>query len=75
MKINAKQPFVDIGKQETYEQFQQKKSNLMVFEARQIFQLFRQITRFLRNNGPLSKFSYRILHFLISIINYKKMSP
>ena len=47
----------------------------MVVEARQIFQFFRKITRFLRNNGPLSKFSYRILHFLISIINYKKMSP
>ena len=40
----------------------------MVIGARQSFQSFRQITCFLGNTRALSKFRYRILHNLISII-------
>ena len=40
----------------------------MVVAARQSFQFFRQITWFLGSNEALSKFRYRILHNLISII-------
>ena len=43
----------------------------MVVGARQSFQLFRQITWFLGNARALSKFKYRILHLLISIIKLK----
>ena len=57
--------FVDIVKQEMYAKFQQK---ILVAGRRQRFQLFRQITWFLRNNRALSKFKYWILHYLISII-------
>ena len=48
-----------------YAKFQQK---ILVAGRRQRFQLFRQITWFLRNNRALSKFKYWILHYLISII-------
>ena len=40
----------------------------MIVGARQSFQFFRQITWFLGNNRALSRFRYRILHNLISII-------
>ena len=40
----------------------------MVVGARQRFPFFRQITWFLKNNRALSKFRYRILYNLISII-------
>ena len=43
--------------------------------ARQIFHFFRQITWVLRNNRALSKFKYQILHYLISIIKSKNISP
>ena len=48
--------------------FSQKHLTLMVARARQIFEFFRQITWFRRNNRALSKFRYRILHYLISFI-------
>ena len=44
----------------------------MVVGARQSFQFFIQITWFLGNNRALSKFRYRILHNLISIISLFK---
>ena len=48
----------------------------MVVGTRQRFQIFRQITWFLRNNRALSKFRYRILHYLVSIIKLEKeISP
>ena len=71
-KHNKKYPthlFIDIGKTETWEKFQQKILNFTV--ACQSFQFFRQITWFLRNARVLSKFKYCILHFLISIIKLK----
>ena len=40
----------------------------MTVGARQSFQFLRQNTRFLENNRALSKFSYEIFHYLISII-------
>ena len=40
----------------------------MVVGACQSFQFFRQVTWFHRNKGALSKFKWRILHYLISII-------
>ena len=40
----------------------------MVVAARQSFQFFRQMTWFLGNNRAWSKFKYRILNYLISII-------
>ena len=43
----------------------------MVVGARQSFQFFRQNTWFLENSGTLPKLLYKILHYLISIINYK----
>ena len=36
--------------------------------ARQTFQFFRQVTWLLINNGALSKFKCRVLHYRISII-------
>ena len=51
-----RQPFVDIGKQETWAKFQQKKLNCRVVGACQSFQIFRQNTWFLKNNRALSKF-------------------
>ena len=48
--------------------FSQKDLAFMVARARQIFEFFRQITWFRRNNRALSKFRYRILHYLISFI-------
>ena len=61
-------PFVDIRKTETCGKLQQKILNSMVVGARQSFGFFRQITWFLRNTRPLSKFKNWILHQLISII-------
>ena len=63
--------FVDIRRTKTCAKFQQKVLNFMVVGARQSFQLFRQITWFLGNARALSKFKYRILHLLISIIKLK----
>ena len=40
----------------------------MVTGARQSFQFFRHLTWFLENNRAYSKFTYRVLHYLISII-------
>ena len=40
----------------------------MVLGARQSFQFLGQITWFLENNKVLTKYRYRILHNLISII-------
>ena len=40
----------------------------MVVAARQSFQFFRQMTWFLGNDRAWSKFKYRILNYLISII-------
>ena len=45
----------------------------MVVGARQSFQIFRQNISFLENNRALSKFLYGILHYTISIINYKSI--
>ena len=56
-KKYTKHPFVDIVKYETCAKF-----------YHQSFQFFIQITWFLGNNRALSKFRYRILHNLISII-------
>ena len=58
---------------ETCAKFQQKILNSTVVEARQSFQFFRQITRFLRNTTVLSKFKYWILHRLISIIKLQNI--
>ena len=66
-KENPEHPFVDIVKQETRANFQQKVLNFVVVGARQSFQFFRQIAWFLGNNRALSKFRYRILYNLISI--------
>ena len=41
---------------------------LVLVGARQSFQFSRQITCFLENKRALSKFKYRILHHLTSII-------
>ena len=65
---NPTHPFVDIRRTETYAKFQQKIINSTVVGAHQSFQFFRQITWFLGNTRPLSKFKYCILHHLISII-------
>ena len=40
----------------------------MVVGARQSFQFFKRIGWFLGNNRTLSKFRYRILHYLIRLI-------
>ena len=40
----------------------------MVVRARQSFEFFRGVTWFLGSKRALSKFKYRILHRLISII-------
>ena len=40
----------------------------MVVGAHQSFQIFRQKSWFLENNGALFKFLYGVLHYLISII-------
>ena len=58
---------------ETCAKFQQKILNSTVVEARQSFQFFRQITRFLRNTTVLSKLKYWILHRLISIIKLQNI--
>ena len=47
----------------------------MVFRSCQSFQFLRQITWFFENNRTLSKFKYRILHYLISIIKSPKKRP
>ena len=47
---------LDISEQEPCPKSQQKILNSMVVGARESFQFFRQITRFLGNNGALSKF-------------------
>ena len=67
-KKNPAQPFADIGKKETCAEFQQIILNSGVAGARQNFKISRQNTWFLENNRALSKFLYRILHSLISII-------
>ena len=59
--------FVDIGKQETCEKFQQKLFKSMVVGARQLCQFFKQNTWFLESNRTLPKFLYGIWHCLISI--------
>ena len=46
----------------------EKYQTLMVVSARQSFQFFRQVAWFLENKRALSKFRYRILHYLFSII-------
>ena len=46
----------------------------MVVGARQCIQFFRQNTWFLENNGALSKFSYGIFLYLISISKLPKKS-
>ena len=58
--------FVDIAKQKTCPTFQQKILNSLVVEARQSFQLFRQKTWILGNNGGLPKYRYQISNKLIS---------
>ena len=45
----------------------------MAVTACQSFQFFRQINWFLIRNISLSKFMYRILHYLISLSNDKKL--
>ena len=73
-KQNLKNPahsFVDIGKSETCAKFQKRILSCRVVEVRQSFQILRQITWFLENDRALSKFFYRILHNLISIIKLK----
>ena len=67
-KQNKKSPFVDIGKQETCAKFQQKIFNTIVVGVRQSFQVLRQSTWFLENDGALPKVLYGILHYSISII-------
>ena len=64
---NPKHASEDIVKQETCAKIQQKLLNFVVVGVCQSFQIFRQITWFLENNGALSKFRYRILHNLISL--------
>ena len=39
----------------------------MVVDARQSFQLFRQITWFLRNTGSLSKYKFQILISIVKL--------
>ena len=68
-------PFVYIGKKETCAKFQQKILNCRVVGAHQSFQIFRQNASFLVNNKALSKFLRGILHYLICISNYNKISP
>ena len=51
-----------------------KKKNSVVVEARQSFQFFTRITWFLGNNRASSKFRYHILHNLLVLPNYKKIS-
>ena len=46
IKKNPEHPFVDIGKQETCAEFQQKILKSRVLGARQTFQIFRQNTSF-----------------------------
>ena len=70
---NPTHPFKDIRKIKTCAKFQQKILNSTVVEARQSFQFFRQITRFLRNTTFLSEFKYWILHRLISIIKLQNI--
>ena len=65
---NPEHPFVHIIKWETCAKFQQKILKFTVVGAHQSFRFFRQITWILRNNKALSKFKYRILYNLISII-------
>ena len=65
---NPEHPFVHIIKWETCAKFQQKILKFTVVGAHQSFRFFRQITWILRNNKALSKFRYRILYNLISII-------
>ena len=56
MKKNPEHPFVEIVKLETCAKFQQKIFISMAVGARQSFELFRQVTRFLRNFRALSEF-------------------
>lgn len=58
--------FIDTGKWETYEKFQQKVFSTKVVGACKSFKIFRQITRFLENNGVLPSFLNGIFHYLIS---------
>ena len=53
IKKNPEHPFVDIVKWETCANIPQKILNSMVVGARQSFQFFRQITRFLWHNKVL----------------------
>ena len=71
IKKNPEHPFVEIGKKERCAKFHQKLLASMVVGVRQSFQFFRQNTWFLENSGTLPKLLYKILHYLISIINYK----
>ena len=57
---------------ETCAKFQQKIVNSTVVGARQSFQFFRQITKFLENTRALSKFKYGNLHPSVSIIKLQK---
>ena len=66
VKKNPEHPFVEIVRWETYAKFQQKILNFMMVGARQIFEFSDKKTWFLGNDRALSKFSYRILHNLIS---------
>ena len=68
-------PFVDNGKKETCTKFQQKILNCRIVGACQSFQIVRQNTWFLENNRPLSKFLCEILHYLIALSIYIKISP
>ena len=72
---NPAHPFHDIGKWETCTKFQQKILNCRVVWALQSFQIVRQNTWLLKNNRPLSKFLYGILHYLISIIKLWQSQP
>ena len=67
-KKNPKHSFVDIIAWKTCAKFHQKLLNSLVVEARRKFQFFRQIISFLEHNRALSRFTYRILHYLNSII-------
>ena len=44
----------------------------MVVGALQSFKFFRQATWFLENNRALSQLWYGILHYLITLSNYRK---
>ena len=70
IKKNATHPFLNNGKLKSYVKFQQKILNCRIVGAWQSFQIFRQNNWFLKNNRVLSKFLHRILHDLISIINF-----